>query len=672
MHPRFTFADHSESSPALTEPRVSRGAAFGDLDNDGDTDIVVFNCNGPAQLLKNTAGDAATWCVIRLRGRTQRSAVGAIVALEGDDGRLLHRRMHRDGSYLCAHDDRVRFAVTSPRKHLVRVSWPSGQVERFDVTPGPVQTLVEGRGTAAVATRPNAPRPSPPQTPAVDVATARTPRALPGEFPIDSLSTRVRNQIESARQTVVHEPDNAAAHAALGMVLHTYELFNAASASYERAVALDDTHPEWLYYLALTASHSGAFDRAAHALDRILTHTPDNVATLLERGEVALRQADTTTAETMFRRALLHSAEPAATATALCGLGRTLERSGRHEEASKALGEAITLAPDYALAHYTLARIERERGTRAAAERHAELAVRYTGRRPEYTDPWIDALRDLAGGPIHALHEGIDLMQAGRFDSALPLLEQAARERNDLAEAHAHLGARLLKLGRQRALAALRNCRDARPTSYADAHYHRGVGIRQTGHPGDAARHFRQALAVRPDHFDARYGLALCLLDLGDRDAAAIELRRLIPLGPQDPRAPKTLARMLAEDRDDRAALDVLTAALARMPDDMTLRNRAAWLLATSGDETVRDGQRALAWATRICAHTNFSEPRAVDTLAAAQAETGAFEQAAVTVGKALSAARARGQQVYAEELARRQQLYRAGKPYRRPARHDD
>ena len=142
------FEDVSRTAGALTVRRVARGAAYGDLDGDGDLDLLITTNAGPATLLRQAGPPRFHWLSVRLEGRgSNRSAIGATIRVRSDD--LVQTRMVRSGSsYLSQSSLEATFGLgkhTSVKE--IEVRWPNGNVESFPC-PGVDRSLhlVEGAG----------------------------------------------------------------------------------------------------------------------------------------------------------------------------------------------------------------------------------------------------------------------------------------------------------------------------------------------------------------------------------------------------------------------------------------------------------------------------------------------------------------------------------------------
>ena len=144
-----TFSEvAAESGSALLEERASRGTAFGDIDNDGDVDIVVNDLDSVPQLLRNDGGNKNNWIIVKTIGtKSNRDGIGAKVKVVSGDLSQLDE-VRSGGSYISQNDLRLHFGLEKRTVvDLIQVRWPSGAVDTLtNVTANKVVTVKEGKG----------------------------------------------------------------------------------------------------------------------------------------------------------------------------------------------------------------------------------------------------------------------------------------------------------------------------------------------------------------------------------------------------------------------------------------------------------------------------------------------------------------------------------------------
>lgn len=136
-----------ETGPGISAEHQSRGAAFGDFDNDGDIDIVVMNRNEPPSLLRNDAPSGNHWLKVRLEGtKSNRSALGSRVLVHYG-AKIQAQCLTSQSSFLSSNDPRLHFGLGKVTTADVDVYWPTGLKETFkNVAADQLLTIREGEG----------------------------------------------------------------------------------------------------------------------------------------------------------------------------------------------------------------------------------------------------------------------------------------------------------------------------------------------------------------------------------------------------------------------------------------------------------------------------------------------------------------------------------------------
>lgn len=184
---------------------------------------------------------------------------------------------------------------------------------------------------------------------------------------------------------------------------------------------------------------------------------------------------------------------------------------------------------------------------------------------------------------------------------------------------------------------------------------------------GEVIEHCRATIAHRAQFADPYMTLAKALTERGQLDDARAQLGQAIRLNPNLPEARQNLAEIFHRQGRAREAIPEYETALRLKPDWEPVLNNFAWLLATHPDEAVRDGAAAVRLARRACELTGYTNLWYLHTLAAAEAESGAFSDAVQTATAAHRLAFATGQNSLSDIAAARVALYASRRPFRDP-----
>ena len=299
-------------------------------------------------------------------------------------------------------------------------------------------------------------------------------------------------------------------------------------------------------------------------------------------------------------------------------LGIALHDRGETDQAMIHYREAIALRPSYAEAHYNLGRLLAKKREFADAIDHYEAALTVNP-----TD--AEAHNNL----------GATLFRAGRVNDAIAHYEKALAIRPDYAEASCNLADALLSKGEMdSAIGCYLTCVAVLPNNAA-AQYNLASALFQRGRTDDAIAHYQKTLELIPENADAHANLGSALLAKGRIEDA------------------------IAQYRD----------ALRVAPENVAAQSNLAWLLATSSDPSLRNGQESVLLAEQASRLSGRNRPLILRILAAAYAEAGRFDEARDTAHQALQAADNQGNVVLSDVLRKEIGLYEARRPYHKEPR---
>ena len=184
------------------------------------------------------------------------------------------------------------------------------------------------------------------------------------------------------------------------------------------------------------------------------------------------------------------------------------------------------------------------------------------------------------------------------------------------------------------------------------------------GQDAEATEHLLMAVRIMPEHPGAYYLLGIQKNKSGDVAAAKKHLKQALEVGPDFADAYLVLSIIARQERDHDAAEQILRDGLKNAPEAPVLTNALAWTLATHSDPARRNGAEAVRLAETACERTGHANPGFLDTLAAAYAEQGRFEEAVKIMRDAIKRATEANRAASAEAFKARLALYQAGSPY--------
>jgi spermidine synthase len=273
----------------------------------------------------------------------------------------------------------------------------------------------------------------------------------------------------------------------------------------------------------------------------------------------------------------------------------------------------------------------------------------------------------LAAAALLALVLGVlTVRRNGVYASELSIWEDTAAKAPDNPRARYTLGvARAAVHDDAGAIVEYRAALRLNP-EYMEAHNNLGNALARSGNLPEAEVEYRAALRLAPALLETRDALGRLLAARGRPKEAVEQFALTVALDPTFAQGRFDLGQALWRLGRWAQALQHFQEAIKLAPWRAGYYDAVAWLLATHDAAHRGDGALALDYARQACALAGDGDPRWIDTLAAAEAAVGRYDQAAATAGAALQLAQTQGQADLVRAIGGRLELYRAGRPFRK------
>jgi protein O-mannosyl-transferase len=330
-------------------------------------------------------------------------------------------------------------------------------------------------------------------------------------------------------------------------------------------------------------------------------------------------------------------------------LGSALFDAGNLAEAGQHFQAALKLRPNYPNAHFNAGILLLLQGRPDEAEAHFRAAIQNL---PNY-------------GRAHRFL-GRLLVSQKRYEEAETHLRIALQFDPGDTEARSDLGTSLALQGKNdEAQSEFKAVLQQTPNSPV-AHQNLGNLFATKGNSEAALSEYSQAIALDPTNTIVRESLASLLLKESKSNDAVRILEQGLRLRPT-PDTCSMLASIYVEEGKTAEGVQLYRNALQMAPDSLAILNNLAWILATSRDDTVRNGAEAIKLAEKACSLSQYKFPVLLGTLAAAYAEAGRFADAISTAEKACAEASASGKTAVLKKNQELLELYRGGRAYHEP-----
>ena len=397
---------------------------------------------------------------------------------------------------------------------------------------------------------------------------------------------------------------------------------------------------------------AGRFDDAELHLNNSIRIYPSCFDTRVNLGKTLITLGKLKEAEECFNELLTrYKNSPAA----YYYLGLAYSYQGKFNDAIKCFNKVTSTDPDY-----------------ENAQKRTGIAMLATGRINEASECFAKLLRKNDNSAEINYNMALAESLQQKYDDTIRHLKRVLVLDPNYPGARYRMGLALIATNKPNEAIACFNDVLRQNRNSAEVHYNLAIALGMQKKYDEAMKYLNKAMELDPNNSDIHNKMGMALLATGRPGEAIIHFKYVLQTNKIQSEVYENLGSAYIQVGKYDLAIQNLTKAIELKPNNISLLNNLAWVLATVNDVSIQNANKAIEYAQLACELTGNKEAGPLDTLGAAYAAAGKFEEAKTIAAQALNIAKTSGQVKLAGEIENRIKLYEAGQPYRQTQKEDD
>ena len=411
---------------------------------------------------------------------------------------------------------------------------------------------------------------------------AQTPTTFP-KISFESFSPEIQAQVRKAYSQAQSHPRDAEAVGLLAMNLQTYDQHESAAKFYALASSLAPQEFRWIYYLAVATASAGKHSEAVNLFREALKINPEHLPTQIRIADSLLAAGIIIESKKFYEAASLRGKF----SQVFYGLGRISVLQNNREKALEYFQNAISISPEYGIAHYALGILYRDVGKIELAKEHLALSQKFQYVRPRFDDPLMAAIAELNASAATQLKLGVALADSGDLNAGIAAHLRALEINPNFAQVHINLISLYARANQPEKAEKHYRAVVAINPKLAESHYNYGVLLNNQGKTEEAAKMFLLSAELNPFHTESHQNYAMLIEREGKLDEAEKHYRMAIENKPDFRQAHFHLGRILVNKNLLSEAIEEFQKSVEGQEDE----NTAMYLYAL-GATLIRAGER--------------------------------------------------------------------------------